>query len=248
MVKLYILDDQAAANPSSIRAPSKIKLEAWLNDAWQTVEAETQPTQPQGQRPSTMTFPLLQTRKLRATLTHDGASRSGLTEFEAWGDAVLPVAPVPPPAGNLAFHDGSQEYPKATASHHDRFGGVPMSAIDGITNFLASPTNRWTSYESKTETDWLEIDFGKPVEFRRIDLAIYDDRGGVQAPLQYQIETWNGQSWEAVANVEKAPEKPAGSQWNSARFAPVLRAKLRILFTNAGNARSGVTEVMVWNE
>ncbi len=43
---------------------------------------------------------------------------------------------------------------------------------------------------------------------------------------------------------------PAGLQfyeWNAATFPPVTSTKLRIVFTNNGNARSGVTEVMVWN-
>ena len=248
IVKLYVLDDQAEENSPRVRAPSMIKLEAWIRDAWRSIDADTRPGLPEGHRPYTLSFPTLLTHKLRATLTHNSDSRSGLTEFEAWGDAVLPIAPVPPPAGNLAFNDGSQEYPKATASHHDRYGGVPGSAIDGITNFRATPTNRWTSYESKTETDWLEIDFGRPVEFRRIDLAIYDDRGGVQTPVKYELESWNGQTWEAVKNVRKSPEMPAGSQWNSTTFEPITSAKFRIIFTNAGNARSGVTEVMIWNE
>lgn len=54
-----------------------------------------------------------------------------------------------------------------------------ISATVELTLLLLSPMNRWTSYESKSETDWLEIDFGREVEFRRMELAIYDDRGGV---------------------------------------------------------------------
>ncbi len=248
IVKLYILDDQAAELATRVRAPEAIQLEVWVNDAWQKLQAEPQPAKPTGHRPFTLTFPTLRTQKLRATLTHTGNSRSGLTELEAWGNADLPLVTVPPPIGNLAFNNGSAMYPKASASHHDRFGGVPKSAIDGIINFLASPTNRWTSYESKTETDWLQIDFGKSVEFSRVELAIYDDRGGVQTPLKYEIETWDGQAWESVQDISRSPEKPAGSQWNTATFAPVTSEKIRIVFTNHGNARSGVTEVMVWND
>lgn len=179
---------------------------------------------------------------------HDGSWRSGLTEVEAWGDAILPIATVPPPAGNLAFNDGSKEFPRATSSHHDRFGGVPKSAIDGITNFLPSPTNRWTSYESKTESDWLEIDFGKPTEFRRVELGIYDDRGGVQPPTSIAFQAWNGTEWKAIPEVVLSPSKPTGSQWNTARFPATAASKLRILFTHSGAVRSGVTEVMVWND
>jgi hypothetical protein len=246
-VKLFVLDDREISG-SNVRAPKAIAIERWDGANWQGVQPTSVNAAPEGRRPHTFKFGALQTTKLRVNIEHADGHRSGLTEIEVWGDAVLPLAPVPAPPGNLAYNDGSREYPRATASHFDRFGGVPKSAIDGITNFLPTPTNRWTSYESKTETDWLEIDFGKSVQFRRVDLAIYDDRGGVQSPQRYELEYWNGQTWEAIPQVSKKPEKPAGSQWNSATFTPITTSKLRIVFTNAGNARSGVTEVMVWDE
>ncbi len=115
------------------------------------------------------------------------------------------------------------------------------------TNFQPSPTNRWTSYESPNEKDWLEIDFGKPVTFRRVDLAIYDDRGGVQTPVQYEIQVWDSKEWQTIP-CKLDPAEPAGSQWNSAGFEAKTATKLRIVFTNRDKARSGVTEVMVWNE
>jgi F5/8 type C domain len=246
-VKLYVLDDRERTD-SKVRAPQQIDLEFWDGTAWKSVETTKVMTAPEGHRPHIFAFSRVKLQKLRVKLSHEAEYRSGLSEIEVWGDSILPLEPVPPPSGNLAYNDGRREYPKATASHHDRFGGVPKSAIDGITNFLPTPTNRWTSYESKTPTDWLEIDFGKPTEFRRVDLAIYDDRGGVQTPLKYEIENWTGDSWQAIPNIKTSPEKPVGSQWNSAVFQPISSIKLRIVFTNAGNARSGVTEVMVWNE
>jgi hypothetical protein len=246
-IKLYVLDDRELRD-SKVRAPRQIELEYWDGKNWKSVEAQKVDAAPQGHRPHVFTLAPLPLQKLRVNLLHTAGYRSGLSEIEVWGDAVLPLAPVPVPAGNIAFNDGRQEYPRATASHHDRFGGVPKSAIDGITNFLPNPTNRWTSYESKTPTDWLEVDFGKPMEFRRVDLAIYDDRGGVQAPLKVELEAWNGDSWQTIKNVKRSPEKPAGSEWNSVVFEPITSTKVRVIFTNAGQARSGVTEMMVWNE
>ena len=108
--------------------------------------------------------------------------------------------------------------------------------------------NRWTSYESKSETDWLEIDFGREVEFRRVELAIYDDRGGVQPPASYVIQHWTGTEWHEVSNLKKSPEQPLGSQWNEARFEPVTSSKVRIVFTHRGQSRSGVSEVLIWND
>lgn len=247
-VKLFVLDD-AELNDSKIRAPEKIAVSYWDGSTWQAIKATGRVgAQVKGHCPYVINVEDLKTRKLKVELTHAGEYRSGLTEIEVWGDAQLPLPPVPPPKGNLAYNDGSAKYPQASASHSDRFGGVPKAAIDGITNFLPTPMNRWTSYESKTDTDWLEIDFGKAIEFRRVELAIYDDRGGVQKPKSYAFERWNGVAWQPIEGVDKRPEKPAGGQWNSVTFVPVTSTKLRILFSNDGQARSGVTEVMVWNE
>lgn len=256
-VKLYVLDDSGLPD-SIVRAPQAIQLESWTSaGGWQKLQGQKlqgQKLEGQGQqkieghRPTVYSIPVTEMQKLRVTLVHASEARSGLTEIEAWGAAELPLAPLPPPVGNLAYNDGSRPYPKATASYHDRFGGVPRSAIDGITNFLPTPTNRWTSYESPNESDWLEIDFGKSVEFRRVELAIYDDRGGVQRPNSYSIEYWRDGKWQAVESLTTSPEEPAGSAWNSATFGPVESSKLRVTFANRHPARSGVTEVMVWND
>lgn len=246
-VKLFVLDDRNIGN-SKIRAPKKIRIDYWNGSTWKSLERAKEIPAPEGHRPHIFQVDALTTQKLRVTLEHADGFRSGLTEIEAWGDTELPVSAIAAPVGNLAFNDGSKDYPRATSSHHDRFGGVPKSAIDGITNFLPTPTNRWTSYESKSKTDWLEIDFGKAIEFRRAELAIYDDRGGVQAPKSYKIEVWQDGRWKSVQQAVATPESPTGSEWNSVKFQPVTSSKLRILFTHTGESRSGVTEVMVWNE
>ncbi|MCS7467413.1 discoidin domain-containing protein [Stieleria sp. ICT_E10.1] len=246
-VKVYVLDDSDLPE-SPITAPQAIRLESWMDGNWKSVDYETTSDRIVGHRPYTLTFGPLKTQKLRAILVHSSSGRSGLTEIEAWGDVPLPLESRPHPPGNLAFNDGRREFPKATASYHDRFGGVPESAIDGKTNFLPTPTNRWTSYESPNHVDWLQIEFGKSVEFNRIELAIYDDRGGVQRPVKYDFEIRKDDNWLPITDAKRSPEEPAGSQWNSATFARIKTSSLRIRFTNRGRARSGVTEVMVWND
>ena len=109
-----------------------------------------------------------------------------------------------------------------------------------------TPHNRWTSYESPNASDWLEIDFGREQEVGRVELAIYDDRGGVQAPADYAVQFWDGTAWRDVAGAKRSPEQPAGGQLNEVRFAKVKAAKVRIVFTHRGRARSGVSEVFVW--
>jgi hypothetical protein len=239
-VKLYFLDDDKGVVP-----PEKVVLESWDGKGWKPL-AEVKA--PAGRRATVVSFSTLTTTKLRATFTHAKGGKTGLTEFEAWGEAKLPLAEVPPPDGNIAYNPGGKPFPKATASYADRFGGKPMSAIDGKTNFLPSPTNRWTSYESPNATDWLEVDFGGEKAFRRIELAIYDDRGGVQPPTKYEVEVWDGKAWQPVKNAKFSPETPAGSQVNEVTFDQATASKVRVVFNHAGKARSGVSEMFVWKE
>ena len=166
-----------------------------------------------------------------------------------WGDGDAAVRARPAAGGEPGVQPkGDKPFPKATASHADRFGGTPELAIDGKVNFLPTPTNRWTSYESPDPTDWLEVDFGAEKEFGRIELAIYDDRGGVQPPTSYDVEYWDGKAWRKSPTAKKNPEKPAGGQFNEVRFARVKASKVRVVFTHAGKARSGVSEIFVWPE
>ncbi len=247
-VKLYPLDDSGEKD-SAVRAPHRIELEAWLDNEWRSIKATGDVlNNPPGHRANVVKFDPIEVAKLRVALHHRPDGKSGLTEIEAWGDATLPLEVAPPPAGNLAYNPQPDGFPKAAASFSDRFGGKPASAIDGKTVFLPTPMNRWTSYESKSETDWLEIDFGREVEFRLVELAIYDDRGGVQPPTSYVIQHWTGTEWRDVANAKKSPEQPLGNQWNEARFDPVKSSKARIVFTHRGKSRSGVSEVLIWND
>jgi hypothetical protein len=242
--KLYFLDDTLGIVP-----PTRFDLEYWDGKAWQMIPTQTRaPEQPTGRRANVVRFPAVSTDKVRAVLRHADGGKSGLTELELWGDAKLPLDPAPHPAGNIAYNPGDRPFPKASASYADRFGGKPALAIDGKTNFLPTPTNRWTSYESPNATDWLEVDFGAEKAFARIELAIYDDRGGVQPPTKYEVEYWDGKAWRAVAAAKSSPEKPTGSQFNEVRFDRVKASKVRVVFTHDGRARSGVSEILIWNE
>jgi hypothetical protein len=242
--KLYFLDDEKGIVP-----PTKFDLEYWDGKEWKAVpDQQRAPEKPTGRRANVVRFPALATAKVRAVFHHADGGKTGMTEFEVWGDAKLPLEPAPHPAGNIAYNPGDKPFPRATASYSDRFGGRPSMAIDGKISFLPSPANRWTCYESPNASDWLEVDFGAEKEFTRVELAIYDDRGGVQAPARYEIEFWDGKAWQPVAGMKKSPEKPTGGQINEARFDRVKASKVRIVFTHAGKARSGVSEVLVWNE
>jgi hypothetical protein len=185
--------------------------------------------------------------RLRAVLTHEDGARSGLSEFEVWGDAKLPVARAPMPAGNLAGNVTGEGYPRARASFTSRFDRVE-EVNDGIIQTQANPRNRWTSYESPNASDWLEIDFGREREMWRVELVLYDDRGGVRAPIRYRVEHWTGSEWKEVADAIRVPAIPAGNEINTVTFDRVRTSKVRVVFDHAGSARSGLTEILIWND
>ena len=108
--------------------------------------------------------------------------------------------------------------------------------------------NRWTSYESPNKADWLEVEFEKAETVGRVELYVYDDRGGVQPPTSMEVQCFQDGKWMGVDQPQMSPPRPVGSIKNTVRFRAQETTKLRVVFTNAGNARSGVTEIEVWRE
>jgi hypothetical protein len=242
-VKLYILDDG-----ERIVAPERVDLEYWNGKSWQVVPGQKRtPERPTGHRANVIRFPELETERIRAVFTHAANGKTGLTEFEVWGDATTPYVPAPLPAGNLALNESGKGYPKASASFTSRFDKVEM-VNDGRIFFRSTPHNRWTSYESPNATDWLELDFGAKKEVGRVELYVYDDGGGVQAPEKYVVQFWDGSTWKDMPDQKRSPEKPAGGTRNTVTFPRVETAKVRVVFTHQGKARSGLTEIEMWRE
>ena len=243
-VKLYFLDDD-----SKVTAPASYDLEFWDGRKWLAIPGQTRvPGKPTGHRANVVSFPKLDVQKLRAVFTHGPNGKTGLTEMEAWGSLTGPYQVAPPPAGNLALNMKDEGFPKATASFNDVFGGTPNHANDGKVIYEATPMNRWTAYGSPNATDWLEINFGAPKQINRIDLCLYDDHGGVQPPKSYSIQIWNGSEWQEIPDQVKSPTKPLGSSVNTVTFPKQTTTKFRVMFMNDGQARSGLTEIMAWNE
>jgi hypothetical protein len=245
-IKLYPLDD--SSDGGTIATPSRIELEYWTGTQWKAIVPTVEsPAIPTGRRANTTRFEPLSTSRVRATLHHRPGTRAGLTEFEIWGDAPRDYRPAPPPPGNLALNQSGRGFPQATASFTSRFDRVEW-VNDGKISYRPNPHNRWTSYESPNASDWLSIDFGVSKTISRIELHIYDDRGGVQPPMKFQVQYLQGETWVDVAEQQTTPPEPRGGTMNSVRFRPVTAPAVRIVFTHRGKSRTGLTELEVWPE
>jgi hypothetical protein len=243
-IHLNFLDDGEKVVP-----PAKYDVEYWTGQEWRALSGQKrQPEQPTGRRGNVVSFSPTDISKVRVTFTHAPAGKAGLSEVEIWGTLSGEYQVAPPPPGNLALNMKSEGFPKATASANDAFGGVPRLANDGRTSYRSTPMNRWTTYGSKNKSDWLEIDFGASKEFNKLELCIYDDRGGVQPPAEYNVQVWDGTDWKNVPDQKKSPEQPAGSTINTVRFPTQNTSKVRVVFTHKGDSRSGLTEILAWKE
>ncbi|MEZ5303526.1 MAG: discoidin domain-containing protein [Verrucomicrobiales bacterium] len=245
-VKVYVLDD---GEGGAVRAPKAMRLEQWAGGEWQPVEGSAwDPPEPQGHRANTARFPGIATPRLRVVFERPAPDAAvGASEIEAWGPGSLPLPEPKPAEGNLALNKTGEGFPKASASHTSKWD-TPAEANDGVVQYRAEPRNRWTSYESPNDSDWLAVDFGAEREFRAIHLHLYDDRGGVQTPQNYALEYWDGEAWREILNQRRDPAKPAGGTVNEIVFPAVKASRVRAVFQHAGNARSGVTEFAVWEK
>jgi len=119
-------------------------------------------------------------------------------------------------------------------------------AVDGRISFTQYSRNRWTAYTSANLEDWLEVDFGRPEEVRRVELFLYGDGRGVVAPEAYRIEAWTGSTWEAVGIRARVPEMPMAWALNQVELEPVRTERLRAVFRHARPGATGVAEMRVF--
>ena len=78
-------------------------------------------------------------------------------------------------------------------------------------------------------------------------MHIYDDHGGVQTPSSYSIQYFKDGQWLTIDKIQKSPKELKGSSENIATFTEVNSSKVRVVFVHKGKARSGLTEIKVWN-
>jgi len=241
-LKLYFLDDG-----KRLRAPQDYAIEYWTGTGWSPVQGARRdlPT-PEGRRPNTVTFdtPVL-AEKFRLTFTHAKGAFTGLSEVEAWGEADLPLSPPTAPIDDLAYNPGDRPFPRATASFTSPFDKIE-EVNDGKVFFPANSRNRWTAFESPNKTDWVQVDFGQAKTVGRIELYVFGDNAGVRAPVAYTLSYWDGAAWKPLETLSGPVRPLQASTVNSIAVKPVRTQKVRVTFTHAAPAWTGLTELMIF--
>lgn len=224
---IYLFDDGGG-----IKAPSAYDIQYWNDTEWVSVPNQVKASsEPVGNELNLVTFDLVTSTKFRVLFTHSG-SKSGVSEI-AFADSN--TEPVP----------GASVSPLGITSASYTFRLDQVSQVnDGIVSYSSTPANRWTSYESPNEADWVQTNFGETKRKDAVGIYLYADGGGIKAPASYDVQYLNTSNvWVSADNQVKSPEVPAANALNLVKFDPVNAQKFRILFTHS-DAKTGVTEIV----
>ncbi|GAA3791421.1 hypothetical protein GCM10022226_08010 [Sphaerisporangium flaviroseum] len=131
------------------------------------------------------------------------------------------------------------------SASHTGSGTTTASAVDGY------PINEpyWGAGGSPNAQDWYEVNFGTARTLDEVRLYFKDSRPAsatYRPPSAYQIQYLNGSTWTNAAAQVKTPSTPRGN-YNLVRFTPITAQRVRVLMTNASGAKSGLTEIKIYN-
>jgi hypothetical protein len=234
-IQVYFVEDLKAG----IKMPESFEVQYWSNGTWREIPEQTRSySVPQVNAASSISFPAINTSKIKVLVTSQEKTPIAISEIEAWGQPVveykLPANPTTPT--NLAHRSVAT----FTKSYQSRFDDSTA-----INNGLLDPNRRWTAFNSPNTSDWVQFSFKEIKTVSKIYLYVYNDNGGVKPPKSYKVEYWNGNEWKEITSIKKLPQTPI-ADLNLCSFDAVQTDKIRITFEHL-NAKSfsGLYEVEI---
>ncbi|MEV6149847.1 hypothetical protein AB0L53_05850 [Nonomuraea sp. NPDC052129] len=137
---------------------------------------------------------------------------------------------------NLA--SGASVSTSSTAS-----GSTAAGAVDGF------PINEPFWGGTGAGQDWYEVNFGAARTLNEVRLYFKDSRPAsatYRAPASYDIQYYNGSAWVSVPSQAKSPSAPRAN-YNVVQFPAISAQRVRVLATNASGAKTGLTEIKMFN-
>jgi hypothetical protein len=234
---LYFLDDSTGIKP-----PIRYDVESWSGTGWVSIPGQgRQPATPEGRRANIVTFPRIEAGRLRVRFVSQPGQAMGLTELEAWAHVAMPLPQPVGPSGNLAY--GA----RASASFTSPYDKIE-EVNDMKVAFSHYSRNRWTAFGSPHPSDWVELDLAHPERVGLVDIYLWGDNGGVKAPRRYRVQYWDRGHWVDARIASQTPVTPQVSSLNSVHIDPVETNRVRVVFEHDLPAKTGVTELMLWQQ
>jgi len=152
--------------------------------------------------------------------------------------------------GQIVIDDNVERFASASATY--TFDGDRAAAmIDGRlpTRSFDTSIPRWTSWPRRGAMQTLEFELARPIELRTVEVYWYEDHGGVQTPVRWELEVQQDGAWRAfpLYNTDSYGVEP--DQFNVVHpAAPLTVERLRMRVWPREDAAAGVLELVVREE
>ncbi|PZU08852.1 MAG: Tat pathway signal protein [Sphingomonas sp.] len=109
----------------------------------------------------------------------------------------------------------------------------------------SSDTSGAFNFVPKTDTQWIQYDWSKPISTDRTDIFWLENPWGIERPIRYEVQYWDGAAFVPVRN-------PRGlgldkDRYNTTRFDAVTTTKIRIVMVGNGKNSPGILQWKVYN-
>ena len=170
----------------------------------------------------------------------------GTASMEVW----IPDNEATLRANEIKVSDNAERFKSARASHtfdQDREAAI----IDGRLpkNSFDTSIPRWTSWPERGKPQTVELEMAEPTDIRTVEVYWYDDRGGVQPPASWTMETYADGEWRPFELYNTDSYGVEVDQFNVVHpAAPLTAERLRLNIQPRPDAAAGILEVVVTPE
>jgi len=223
-----------------------MQIEYWTGTAWASVPGGAIAANTKVWRK--VTFPAINTTKVRVVISGAMAGYSRLTEVEAWGAADASTKPNVAAAANGAT---------VTASSTLDAGRSAQAAINGDrrgSHWGSEPStgSGWHDSTDNAYPDWLEVTFAGPKTIGEVDVfSVQDAYASPSEPFEgmtftkygvtnFEVEYWDGAAWQAAPGGTVTGNNKV---WRKVTFASITTPKIRVKVTGAMAGYTRITEV-----
>ena len=162
-------------------------------------------------------------------------------------NAVIPIPAAitesEPMSINIAANpSGPGSYPLIEATYTYSLDS-PYKANDGVVFYDSIPDNRWTNYQSSSESDTLNVTFARPRNFSSVTLALFydiDRNGQIDLPSEITISSSSGN----IATI--SGDSLLTNDKNTITFPEVESTFVAVTLSNRDSHYVGICELEVW--
>ncbi|CAD7694838.1 unnamed protein product [Ostreobium quekettii] len=150
-------------------------------------------------------------------------------------------------AGALQVDDNADRFASAEATHTFDQDSV-LAMIDGRLPKHSFDTSipRWTSWPQRGEPQTLTFELSEPTNLRTVQVYWYDDHGGVQTPIRWELQVPGDDGWAPFPLYNTDHYAVAADQYNVVHPAePLTVERLRLRVWPKPDAAVGLLEVVV---